>query len=531
MKNIIILLLTMAHTTLCAQNHLYRNVPNNYADPKTAENIEKVDKIAYERACNDSIYKKEVMQSFLDYYNIDVEDIRRYTTSAFYYIINSNTFRRNQPSMLPALYSIMNRVVTKGKKIKSEDKIIWKQIYYDYEYSRIMASIIEEQKTAEARNDSIEDYQKRHDWSKSELLEKLREFCSQDYSVKDSFVNKFLEKYNITFTEQFKLQNLRPSPFNENDKSWIELYNICDYVDGKLGYDRIHSKSERTYLADSTELVYNRILHECRYIPKKIESFSRFNASKGSFTETLHKYYEQDKNDTNVRELDSLLKRWKYITNENLLEKKYLSESDFKQRCIELEKAISEGANNTIKDGVLKEDGCIIPYKVDGDKFVVHGTCIFNYIDEQYPNATGAHFNSLTSNLKLVVKVENGKAISQRLTGYEKGWSENDKIIGRTYYETRRKILAAKPIVVMTNQVNHSYYKHGETMMYNYLGWDTMLRKLKYVFNHAYLDYDDFSISKLCQRYLEQPQEDTLNKIRMPFAIVDISAICEDFSW
>lgn len=525
----ILLLLIMTSTSLCAQNVFYRNIPNNLDDPKTAENIEKVDKIAYERACNDSIYKKEVMQSFLDYYNIDVEDIRRYTTSAFYYIINSNTFRRNQPSMLPALYSIMNRVVTKGKKIKSEDKIKWKQIYYDYEYSRIMASIIREQETAEARKDSIEDYQKRHDWSKSELLEKLRAFCSQDYSVKDSFVIKFMEKYNITFTEQFKLENLRPSTWNENNKSWIELYNICGYIDRTLGYDRIHSKSERTYLADSTERVYNMILRECGYVPK-LERLINGVRRWDSYSETLHKFYEQDKNDANVRELDSLLKRWKYITNENLLEKKYLSESDFKQRCIELEKAISDGANNTIKGGVLKEDGCTIPYKLDGDKFVVHGTCIFNYIDEQYPNATGAHYNSLTSNLKLVVKVENGKAISQRLTGYEKIWNENDKIIGRTYYETRRKILAAKPIVVMTNQVNYSYYKHGESIMYNYLGWDTMLRKLKYVFNHASLKYDD-SISKLCQRYLEQPQEDTLNKIRMPFAIVDISAICEDFSW
>jgi len=530
MKNIIILLLTMAHTTLCAQNHLYRNVPNNMADPKTAGNIKKADEIAYERACNDSIYKKEVMQSFLDYYNIDVEDLRRNTKPAFYTIINNNTFRRNQPSMLPTLYSIMNRVVTKGKKIKSEDKASWKQIYYDFEYSRISNSIIREQRVAEARKDSIEDYQERHDWRKSEFLGKLRAFCSLDYSVKDSFVIKFMEKYNITFTEQFKLENLRPSTWNENNKSWIELYHICDYVDGKLGYDRIHSKSERTYLADSTELVYNRILHECGYVPKLPERLIIGVRRWDSYSETLHKLYERDKNDENVRELDSLLKRWKYITDENLLEKKYLSESDFKQRCIELEKAISDGANNTIKGGVLKEDGCTIPYKLDGDKFVVHGTCIFNYIDEQYPNATGAHYNSLTSNLKLVVKVENGKAISQRLTGYEKGWSENDKIIGRTYYETRRKILAAKPIVVMTNQVNHNYYKHGETMMYNYLGWDTMLRKLKYVFNHASLKYDD-SISKLCQRYLEQPQEDTLNKIRMPFAIVDISAICEDFSW
>ena len=66
--------------------------------------IRQADRLAYERACNDSIYTREVMLSYLDYKRISIDEV----------------------SEKSQLKDIFKRVVTKGKKFKDEDRNTWK---------------------------------------------------------------------------------------------------------------------------------------------------------------------------------------------------------------------------------------------------------------------------------------------------------------------------------------------------------------------------------------------------------------------
>lgn len=491
---LIFIMISLTSHAQYSQYRFYRHKPHILTDKEQAEIIIKADNIAYERACNDSIYTKEVMQSYLDYYGIGVE----------------NTYRL-QKSLIP----IINRVVTKGKKIKSEDKIVWKQAYYNFEFSKELNNINGLLMREKSRKDSIENYKKKYDhWSNSRILMSLREYCSHDFSITDSSTIKFLEKYNITFNEQMRLQYLRPNLSDAGDlsESLQEIEDVRNYLNNEFNYDPIHLSSWEYYKKPySTEEIYN---------------------SYHKLYEQHHKLYEHHRNDKILQELDSLVKRWKEITDQKLWEKQFLSENNlFKQRCVELQKVLEYNESHPLKDGVLKIDGSIIPYRVDGDKLVVHGTCILRSVNEQYPNATGARYKSYTNNLKLVVKVENGKAISQTLSGSETVWDQNENVSGRSYYERHKKMLSARPVVAMTHQVNYTKYKFGETTLYMEGEWDQMQNKLHYVFQHAFLRNDSFSISKLCKKYLEDPSEYTLKRIRMPFATVDISAIATRDSW
>ena len=102
--------------------------------------IQQADRIAYKRACNDSIYTREVMLSYLDYKKIKIDEV---------------TEKYN-------LKDIFIRVVTKGKKFKDEDRPKWKQEFYFYEFDKIMDYL----KEKVAKEDSV----LRSDWSKSDLF-------------------------------------------------------------------------------------------------------------------------------------------------------------------------------------------------------------------------------------------------------------------------------------------------------------------------------------------------------------------------
>ena len=71
---------------------------------------------------------------------------------------------------------------------------------------------------------------------------------------------------------------------------------------------------------------------------------------------------------------------------------------EFNAACVDLNNALEYRKTHPLEGGVIRETIKIsdtnhvikeIPYKVLGDELVADGTCILNFVDEQYKNANG----------------------------------------------------------------------------------------------------------------------------------------------
>lgn len=479
---------------------------NGSADTKLVSNA---DELAYKKACNDSIYTKEVMQSYLDYKHKRVEDI----------------------DGMSLLKPIFVRVVSKGKKFKDEDKRVWKQEYYTFEFYRIIERLRQEEQAESARKDSIRKYNMRTDWSKSSLFYSLKTYCSHDFSISDNSLIDLMEKYNVDIE---KVADRYPNIVGWHFVGWDGLLSppnphAVDEEEDKPAneeeakrwamedFQKLHVALKGRMKNATVESLYGQILKEMKY------PFTYDRNDEENFSQ-ISSLFQQDINSENVKELIRLFDRWNEITSASLWEKEVLAwDESFKKDCSALQEAIAYREHHPLANGVLTDKGQSLPYVLDGNKLVVNGTCILLYNDEQYPNATGDWYKKYTVNLKLTVKVVHGNAVSLSISGVQKWWNENQKAFKNAKGGLVQKAAAmmdARPIVVKT----HNVTKIDDLGFGPEMG--IMLRNLQYVLGYAATENAGrASLGDLCKEYLERPSDAILKQIKMPFAEVNVSAI------
>ena len=238
--------------------------------------------------------------------------------------------------------------------------------------------------------------------------------------------------------------------------------------------------------------------------------------------------YEKDKNSANVIELEALYTKWNRMVSDYMWEKYALANNkEFNAACVDLNNALEYRKTHPLEGGVIRETIKIsdtnhvikeIPYKVLGDELVADGTCILNFVDEQYKNANGDWYKKYTMNVKVIIKVENGIAISKSFSGIHKVWSPDKKVWDRTkggFLEKTANTLDAKPVVVKTNDMSK-------------IENPSIIISQDYINEYLRFSYErDVSISHLCKEYLKNPTKSQyyLNVLKMPLRPIDTSKI------
>ncbi len=350
-----------------------------------------------------------------------------------------------------------------------------------------------------------QDKKTRLDWSKSNKFLSLRKFCNLDLSIRDSSCFKVLEDFNIDIKDIYAAylndEGFRTfggftglyvrhlvQPGEENKEYTLhelhEMYRVLKYI--------MRSKT--------TEELYGSILRE-------IDPTYR---SPGGGTDTYNtsRLYKEDKDEDIVKELDMLFRKWNEIEDNYLWEKYLLS---MNKKLIDvasaLNKALEKRKNRKLEDGVFKTKHVTsdtryytveVPYKVVGNELVPNGTCIYNIVNKQYPNANGGSYKKETMNIKVYIKVVDGIAISKRFSGIHQLWSPNKRVFDKTrggFLSKTANTLDAKPVVVKTNDM-------------------AKVKNPDYILAQIYIDevmrlscIDDASLPDYCLRCLRNPSE------------------------
>ena len=141
-----------------------------------AKNFYIIENDAFKKACREHIiYSYDFLMDYLTYKNIRVDEVPE----------------------KEGLREIFERVVIKKKKFRKKDKPIWKQEYYNYEYSKNL-SRLRIKLNEERKIDSI----KRNNWDESNLYLALKMYKSYHPHMEDkSFVN--LDKYSVNIEEVY----------------------------------------------------------------------------------------------------------------------------------------------------------------------------------------------------------------------------------------------------------------------------------------------------------------------------------------
>lgn len=459
--------------------------------------IQQADKIAYQRACNDSIYTREVMLSYLDYKKIKIDEV---------------TEKYN-------LKDIFIRVVAKGKKFKDEDRPKWKQEFYFYEFDKIMDYLKE--------NVAKEDSLLRSDWSKSDLYLGLKMYCLHGIPEITNNNYKLLEKYNVDIDDIYR-HYIGYYPY-EKPTSILKKLPVIE-IQKKSDIENINFQLLHNYLKvnikDSIIMnLYGQVLKETGYLNKR--DIPEIEPSWNDLKK-IKVLYEKDKNSDNVKELESLYTQWNRMVSDYMWEKYALSiNKNFNDACSALNNALEYRKLHPLQSGVIKETVNVsetkhvtkeIPYKVVGDELVVDGTCILNFVDNQYKNANGDWYKKYTMNVKVIIKVENGIAISKSFSGIHKVWSPNKKVWDRTnggFLEKTANTLDAKPVVVKTNDMSK-------------VENPSIILSQDYINEYLRFSYvRDVSIKNLCKEYLKNPTQSQyyLDVLKMPLRPIDTSKI------
>lgn len=396
-------------------------------------------------------------------------------------------------------------------------------------------------------SDYRERNENRFDWSKSKVFFYLKEYCTHDFSVSHPDVVEFINTcgleagqvagrgmdgiyLNDRFQKLPDLPNNEPNPSNEiegPDKYQVlKKFNIIH-----LGLKNILQKEvqldeeteETAYESISIKELYKIILEEINYWPdmSDVSKNDIMTRHLWILNDKRLEQYEKDKEEAQVKELENLFSKWQEITSTQLWEKQLLCENnEVLQSVEELKEALRYKEINPLSPGVLVKNGNRIPYKVIDGKLVVDGLCTLVYKDEQATNASGEWFKKYTTNLKLIVKVENGRAISQTISGTQKWWDENKTVFKNTKGSPLTKAAAmakAKPVVIRS----HNVTKIEDLGFGAELG--IMHRQLSYVLGNASVEAN--SLTDLYKEYLLNPSIESLNRIKKPFMPVDISAL------
>lgn len=387
----------------------------------------------------------------------------------------------------------------------------------------------------------------RFDWSKSKIFYYLQEYCNHDFSISNPELVDFVYACGLA-AEQVAgrgmdgiyvnySENLPDLPSNETNRSGED--EGLDKISSLKKFNKIHNGlknilQEEINLDETDETVirvipikelYRKILEEINYWPdmSDVSKDDIMTRHRWILNEKRLEQYEKDKEEVHLKELENLFSKWQEITSAQLWEKQLLCEnSEVLQSVENLKEALQYKKNTPLSSGVLEKKGNQIPYKVIDGKLVVDGICTLVYKDEQYSNATGEWFKKYTTSLKVIVKVENGKAISQTISGTQQWWDENKAIFKSTKGSPLAKAAAmakAKPVVIR----NHNVTKIEDLGFGAELG--IMHRQLSSVLGHASVETN--SVTDLYREYLLSPSPEKLNRIKMPFISVDISALAD----
>lgn len=465
------------------------------------ELFNKVEKDAFNRVSRNDIYSYEVLQSYLDERNMSVDDLKKENSE---------------------LGKLFKQVVTKKKDFPNEYKRSWRQEYYNYLFDKTYSELDKKNR----QNDSVDRYK----WIDSEIYMGLKLYCSQTVPPMDNESSYLIEKYNVDKFKAFNhyvsyAQPVKPSTIVEKanirllDPSNEELAKITELdINGLRSFLQEKMRDINNFID-----LYGSILKESGYFERRIipdfDTYSRNSPSREEFV------YGQEKNNPRVIELNRLYDQWKDTEKNHSWDYYLLSKSSrFKKACTDIIDAINYRKTNPLTNGVYKIGSFEVPYKVVDDKLVVDGICTITYVDDQYPNATGEWYKKRTPNFKMVVKVENGVAVSKTFSGTQKVWMPDENVYKRTkggYLEKTAATLAAKPVVVKTINVadvaNNLDFKIAQ---------NNMLDKL------AFSKDPDVSLQHLCKKYLEGAEEMGdkdwyLKKIKMPLQPVDLSKVYE----
>ena len=389
----------------------------------------------------------------------------------------------------------------------------------------------------------------RFDWSKSKIFYYLKEYCNHDFSISNPELVEFIYACGLD-AEQVAgrgmdgiyvnySENLPDLPSSETNRS--DEDEESDRISRLKKFNKIHN-GLKTILQEEINLdeteetavrvitikeLYRKILEEINYWPdmSDVSKDDIMIRHRWILSNKRLEQYEKDKDENQVKELELLFSKWQEITSAQLWEKQLLCENgEVLQSVNEIKDALRYKESNPLSPGVLVENGNRIPYKVIDGKLVVDGLCTLVYKDEQLPNATGDSYcyKKYTTNLKLVVKVVNGKAVSQTISGTQKWWDENKAVFKNTKGSLMAKAAAmanAKPVVVKT----HNVTKIEDLGFGVELG--IMHRNLKTVLGYASVEAN--SLNDLLQAYLRKPSPERLNRIKKPFMPVDVSALAD----
>ena len=508
-KTILFAIAIISTLFVCAQSVVYpidRKSAGNYKHKTTydKELFNKVEIDAFNKVSKDNIYSYEVLQSYLDERNIGIEELKK------------------ENSDLGKLFKV---VVAKKKEFPNEYKRRWRQEYYNYLFDKAYSELDNKNR----QKDSLD----RNDWSGSDIYLGLRLYCLQTVPPMIKDCSEIIDKFGVDKQKAFNhfvnyTQSVNPSAIIE--KAGIKKKDPSDEELTTLKVVDIHGL--RNFLhqklsdANSLRKVYFAILKEINYnynnrLLPDYDDYSdiRNRPSKSDFI------WEKENKSPKVLELDRLYKQWKDTEKERGWDYNLLSKNTkFNKACSDINEAIEYRKNNPLTGGVYKTETIEVPYKVVGDKLVVDGICTIIYKDEQYPKATGEWYKKRTPDFKMVVKVENGKAVSKTFSGTQKVWMPDENVYKRTqggYLEKTAATLAAKPVVVKTiNVADVAHYLDFKIAQNN------MLDKL------AFSKDPDVSLQHLCKSYLEGAEEMGdkewyLKKIKMPLQPVDLSKVYE----
>lgn len=359
----------------------------------------------------------------------------------------------------------------------------------------------------------------RLDWSNSPLYISLKEYCKKDYKVNDSTIFRVFDKYHLN------IQDIYSSYYEARPMARIIAENKLihpgeekpEYPIDELNglYFALKSLLKNKSIVD----IYWDILLNNGFIYSKKE---------------IPNIYHQDENEEIVKELQSLHAKWKDMTTNNVWEKYALSKSGkFMEVASMLDSVLEIRNNRQFKEGVIKRTyganddikTIEIPYKVVGNELVADGICILTSLNKQYANATGEKYKSHTHNVRIVLKVENGVAVSKSFSGDIKTWNEDNKVYERSkgsHLQKIDKMLKAKPALVKTEDIS----KLDADLIY----------PREFIERFLKIDYiKDENLFEYCKQCLQHPyqyriKEDLESLTELPLKKIDLSNLYPKFS-
>lgn len=382
-------------------------------------------------AKNDNCYTANAIRKFLNHYKVEEYALPRVFTE-----------REEERKVV----KFMQKICEKGKVANDKDKELWKPYYTAYlrdVYVLEAEMAARKEKEERERQAIIKDSIARNDWSESSTWVALKDYCGQDYSLKDdaAIYGEFIEKYGLDLEKIYK--------------EW----GCCwDYG--------LHAISEK-FIKDSLFGNYKTILTEINYRPSIPEPKGYFLYS-NEINQEYHRLQDSVlysfflKENKIVDELRRLKEKLSEIDTSRQRKLWYVCNNcnNFKERLNDLK---NQSSINYTSNGVLKDTVDIngimyianIPYVISNGMLIPNGMCSVRLYRPQDKDATGSAFYHTTADVTLTVNVNKGKATRKVVKGSICEWDVNTTAgKGKAYFGAIQAIADAKPIVKKRKTIN-----------------------------------------------------------------------------